>query len=133
AECTLLDRWNATQRVYPQDACVHELFEQQAACHPDAIALVQGEAHLTYGQLDRRANQLAHFLRQLGVGPEVLVGLCLERSLEMVVALLGILKAGGAYLPLDLAYPPARFAFMVQYAHVPLLLSNEDAVQGLRP
>src|SRR5207244_6887372 len=96
----LLDRWNATEQAYPQEVCVHELFEQQAQRQPQAIALVQGETSLTYGELDRRANQLAHYLRQLGVGPDVLVGLCVERSAEMVVGLLGILKAGGAYLPL---------------------------------
>src|SRR2546421_2757870 len=117
-ERALLERWNATERTYPQERCVHELFEQQAANQPDAIALVQGEAQLSYGELDRRANQLAHSLRQLGVGPEVLVGLCMERSLEMVVGLLGILKAGGAYVPLDPAYPPARLAFMLQDAQV---------------
>src|SRR5438132_12368422 len=113
-ERALLDTWNATERAYPQDACVHDLFEQQAQRQPDSIALVQGEASLTYGELDRRANQLAHSLRQLGVGPDVLVGLCVERSLEMVVALLGILKAGGAYVPLDPDYPKDRLAYMIE-------------------
>src|SRR5256885_7161372 len=132
-ERALLERWNATGRTYPQERCVHELFEQQAQRQPDAIALVQGEASLSYGELDRRANQVAHSLRQLGVGPEVLVGLCMERSLEMVVGLLGILKAGGAYVPLDPAYPPARLAFMVQDAQVAVLLTQEASVQGLPP
>src|SRR5439155_1454638 len=127
----LLDTWNTTQRAYPQEVCVHELFEQQAANHPDAIALVQEEAHLTYGELDRRANQLAHSLRQLGVGPDVLVGLCLERSLEMVVGLLGILKAGGAYVPLDPAYPPARLACMLQDAQVRVLPTQDPSVSLL--
>src|SRR3989440_7655969 len=133
AEQALLERWNATQRVYPQERCVHELFAQQAQRQPDSIALLQGEASLSYGELDRRANQVAHSLRQLGVGPEVLVGLCMERSLEMVVGLLGILKAGGAYVPLDPAYPPARLAFMVQDAQVAVLLTQEASVQGLPP
>src|SRR2546429_1980057 len=132
-ERALLERWNATGRSYPQERCVHELFEQQAQRQPDAIALLQGEACLSYGELDRRANQVAHSLRQLGVGPEVLVGLCMDRSLEMVVGLLGIIKAGGAYLPLDPAYPPARLAFMVQDAQVAVLLTQEASVQGLPP
>src|SRR5205807_7887493 len=125
AEHALLERWNATQRAYPQERCVHELFEQQATCHADALAVVQGEAQLTYGQLDRRANQLAHSLRQLGVGPDVLVGLCVERSLEMVVGLLGILKAGGAYVPLDPASPTERLAFMLKDAQTRLLLTQQ--------
>src|SRR5436309_8225532 len=124
----LLDTWNATQRAYPQEMCVHELFEQQAQRQPQALAVVQGEACLSYGQLDRRANQLAHYLRQLGVGPDVLVGLCMERSLEMVVGLLAILKAGGAYVPLDPAYPSARLAFMLQDAQVAVLLTQEASL-----
>src|SRR2546421_10704551 len=129
----LLDTWNTTQRAYPQEVCVHELFEQQAANHPDAIALVQEEAHLTYGELDRRANQLAHSLRQLGVGPDVLVGLGVERWLEMVVALLGILNAGGAYLPLDPAYPQERLAFVLQDAQTLLLLTQQRLLPKLPP
>src|SRR5436309_6250926 len=127
----LLGRWNATERAYPQEACVHELFEQQAARQPDTIALVQGEAQLSYGQLDRRANQLAHYLRQLGVGPDVLVGLCVERSLEMVVGLFGILKAGGAYVPLDPAHPKERLAFMLQDAQTRLLLTQQRLLPNL--
>ncbi|MFL5656682.1 MAG: amino acid adenylation domain-containing protein, partial [Ktedonobacteraceae bacterium] len=127
----LLIKWNDTRAEYPRDCCVHTLFEQSVEQNPDTIALVQGEAHLTYGELDRRANQLAHSLRQLGVGPDTLVGLCLERSVEMVVALLGILKAGGAYLPLDPVYPPARLAFMVQDAQPTVLLTQEKYIQGL--
>src|SRR2546429_10014273 len=121
----LLDTWNTTQRAYPQEVCVHELFEQQAANHPDAIALVQEEAHLTYGELDRRANQLAHSLRQLGVVPDTLVGLCLGRSVGMVGALLGLLKAGGAYVPLDPADPPARLAVMMQEGQPAVLVTHE--------
>ena len=94
-------------------ATLPELFAAQVARTPDAVAVVFEEQSLSYGELDARANQLAHHLRALGVGPEVVVGLCVERSLEMVVGLLGILKAGGAYLPLDPDYPAERLAFML--------------------
>ena len=101
-----------------------ELFAAQAARSPEAVAVVFGEQRLSYAALDARANQLAHHLRGLGVGPEVVVGLCVERSLEMLVGLLGILKAGGAYLPLDPSYPPARLAFMLEDARAPVLLTQ---------
>ena len=94
-------------------ATLPELFAAQVARSPDAIAVMFEEERLSYGELDRRANRLAHHLRALGVGPETVVGLCLARSLELIVGLLGILKAGGAYLPLDPDYPPARLAFML--------------------
>ena len=99
---------------------------------PDAIAVVFEAEQLTYGELNRRANQLAHHLRALGVGPEVVVAICLERSLEMVIGLLGILKAGGAYLPLDPAYPKERLAFMLKDAQVPVLLTREQLGGGVR-
>jgi non-ribosomal peptide synthetase component F len=105
----LLVQWNATQADYPQ-ACLHHLFEAQVARSPDAIAAVFEDQQLTYSQLNDQANQLAHYLRKCGVGPEGLVGICVERSLEMVVGLLGILKAGGAYVPLDPEYPKDRLA-----------------------
>ena len=101
----MLVEWNETAAAYPSEQCLHELFAAQAARTPDAVAVVYEDQQLSYGELDRRSNQLAHHLRGLGVGPEVVVGLCVERSLEMVVGLLGILKAGGAYLPLDPSYP----------------------------
>ncbi|MEC4817871.1 MAG: condensation domain-containing protein, partial [Scytonema sp. PMC 1069.18] len=97
--------WNGTSTNYPVDICIHQLFETQVENTPDTVAVVFEDEQLTYGELNARANQLAHYLRRLGVGPEVLVGICVERSLEMVVGLLGILKAGGAYIPLDPAYP----------------------------
>ncbi|WP_155393962.1 non-ribosomal peptide synthetase, partial [Xanthomonas albilineans] len=97
---------------YPRDACVHELFEAQVVRDPPAIAVVQGEVTLTYGELNAQANQLAHYLRELGVCPDDRVAICVQRSVEMVVALLAVLKAGGAYVPLDPAYPPERLAYM---------------------
>ena len=107
-----LVEWNETVS-YPRRLTLHELFEAQAAATPEAIALVYEAEQLSYRELNERANQLGHYLRELGVGPETLVGLCFERSMEMVVALLGVLKAGGAYLPLDPQYPAERLAFMV--------------------
>ncbi len=119
----ILREWNDAERPIPS-ATLPELFAAQAAQSPDATAVVFEDATLTYAQLDARANQLAHHLQSLGVGPEVVVGLCVERSLEMMVALLGILKAGGAYLPLDPAYPPDRLAFMLEDAAAPVLLTQ---------
>jgi amino acid adenylation domain-containing protein len=127
----LLVEWNDTKTDYPQDLSIHQLFEAQAERTPDAIAVVFEHEQLTYGELNRRANQLAHYLRALGVGPEALVAVCLERSLEMVIGLLGILKAGGAYVPLDPAYPKERLAFMLKDAQVPVLLTQKRLVAGL--
>jgi non-ribosomal peptide synthetase component F len=112
----LLVDWNNTTKEYPSDKCIHQLFEEQVELTPDAEAVLFEDKQLTYRELNQRANCLAHHLRTLGVGPEVLVGICVERSLEMVVGLLGILKAGGAYVPLDPAYPPERLAFMLEDA-----------------
>src|SRR6266852_307183 len=112
---TILHGWNDAARVVPS-ATLPELFAAQVAKTPDAIATVFEDQSLTYAQLDARANQLAHHLRALGVGPEIVVGLCVERSLDMVVGLLGILKAGGAYLPLDPDYPADRLAYMMSDA-----------------
>ncbi|WP_155393211.1 non-ribosomal peptide synthetase, partial [Xanthomonas albilineans] len=108
----VLMEWNATSVDYPRDACVHELFEAQVARDPSAIAVVQGEVSLTYGELNTGSNRLAHYLRELGVVPDDRVAICVQRSVEMVVAVLAVLKAGGAYVPLDPAYPPERLAYM---------------------
>ena len=116
----VLETWNETAVAYPRERCIHELFEEQARRSPEAVALVQGEEEVSYGELNRRANRLAHRLIEHGVGPDVRVALCVERSPSMVVALLGILKAGGAYVPLDPSYPSARLAELVQDA-APLL------------
>ena len=129
----LLVQWNRTEREYPQDRCIHELFAEQAARTPQGIALQYEEQSLSYAELEARANQLAHYLRSLGVGPDVIVGLCVERSIEMVVGLLGILKAGGAYLPLDPEYPPERLAFMLEDAQAPLWWSTNAALVAASP
>ena len=127
----LLEEWNDTTAAYPRDRCLHELFAGQAARSPDAVAVVCEDARLSYGELERRANQLAHHLRTLGVGPDVIVGLHLERSLDMVVGLLGILKAGGAYLPLDASYPRERLAYMMADARVRVLVTQADLAGAL--
>ncbi|MBV9385323.1 MAG: amino acid adenylation domain-containing protein, partial [Chroococcidiopsidaceae cyanobacterium CP_BM_ER_R8_30] len=126
----LLVEWNQTQTEYPP-LCIHQLFEAQVERTPDAIAVEFEDKKLTYRELNCRANQLAHHLQKLGVGPEVLVGICLERSLLMVVGLLGILKAGGAYVPLDPAYPKERLAFMLEDAQVLVLLTQRRLVEAL--
>ena len=120
--------WNDTARAVP-DATLPELFAAQAARTPDAIALVFEDQTLTYRELDARANQLAHHLRSLGAGPETIVGVCVERSFDMVVALLGILKAGAAYLPLDPDYPAERLAYMLKEAKPRLLLTQDNAAR----
>jgi amino acid adenylation domain-containing protein len=127
----LLEEWNGTETPYSQDRCIQELFEEQVERTPDAVAVVFEEQQLTYRELNRRANQLAHHLRALGVGPGVLVGICAERSVEVVVGLLGILKTGGAYVPLDPAYPKERLSFMLEDARAPVLLTQERLVGGL--
>ena len=110
---------------FAKDKCVHQLFEEQVERMPDAVAAVFADAQLTYRQLDQRANHLAHELRALGVGPDVRVGVCVKRSLEMMVGLWGILKAGGCYVPLDPYYPRERLAFMLEDAQVPVLLTQD--------
>ncbi|GCE14872.1 non-ribosomal peptide synthetase [Tengunoibacter tsumagoiensis] len=122
----LLETWNATSADYPAEACLHDLFQEQVQRQPDAIALIFEEQQLSYADLDQHATQLAHLLQQRGVGPEVLVGLCLPRSLEMLVAVLAVLKAGGAYVPLDPAYPGERLAFQLADARVHLVLILES-------
>jgi len=119
-----LETWNATAASYPAEKTLHQLFAEQVERTPHHPAVVSGEEQLTYRELDERANQLAHHLQQLGVGPDTLVALCLERSAEMVVALLAVLKAGGAYLPLDPAYPTERLRFMVEDSGVAHLVTT---------
>ncbi|NES68143.1 MAG: amino acid adenylation domain-containing protein, partial [Okeania sp. SIO2D1] len=114
-----------------QDKCIHQLFEEQVERTPDAVAVVFEDRQLTYHELNCQANQLAHYLQTLGVAPEVLVGICVERSVEMVVGLLGILKAGGAYVPLDPNYPTERIAYMLEDSSVPVLLTQSKWVEKL--
>jgi len=134
----LLEEWNDTRTGSQENECVHELFERQVERDPEAMAIDSHQQNVSYGELNRRANQLGRYLRALGVGPEVRVGICLERSVEMVVGLLGILKAGGAYVPLDPSYPKERLEFMIEDSQAPVLLTQEKLaevvaeVQGLR-
>ncbi len=127
----LLVELNATQTAYLKDQCVHQLFEAQVERTPDAIAVVFEGQQLTYRELNKRANQLAHYLRGRGVGPDVLVGVCMERSLDMVIALLGVLKAGGAYVPLDPTSPKERMAFMLEDMQTSILLTQQKFVSSL--
>ena len=128
--CQVLYEWNATEAEYPRERCVHELFEEQVEQTPDAVAVVYEEATLSFGELNRRANQLAHYLRELGVGPDQRVAICVDRSLEMMVGLLGVLKAGGAYVPLDPAYPVERLQYMLDDSE-PVVLLTQGHLQGL--
>ncbi len=127
----LLFEWNNTQADYPLDKCIHQLFEEQVERTPDNIAVVFEDQQLNYRELNARANQLAHYLQNLGVGPDVLVGICVERSLEMMVGLLGILKAGGGYLPIDPEYPTERLLYILQDAQVRVLLTQKHLIAGL--
>jgi amino acid adenylation domain-containing protein len=126
----ILREWNDTARVIPP-ATLPELFAAQVKKTPSAVAVAFGDQSLTYGELDAHSNQLAHHLHSLGVGPEVVVGLCVERSLEMLIGLIGILKAGGAYLPLDPSYPPERLRFMLEDARAPVLVARSSLLARL--
>jgi amino acid adenylation domain-containing protein len=127
----LLVEWNQTRRDWPHRGCFHQIFEQRAAAQPQATAVVYQDQALTYGELNARANQLAHYLQTLGVGPEVMVGLSVEPSVELVVGLLGIFKAGGAYVPIDPAYPQQRQAYMLADSQVGILLTQQPLLAQL--
>lgn len=129
----VLVEWNRTQVPYPQDLGLHEFFERQVELSPNAVAVEFGKKRLSYRQLNSRSNELAQRLRGLGVGPDVLVGICMERCLEMVISLLGVLKAGGAYLPLDPTYPQMRLSFMLQDAKPAVLLTQQKHLQMVTP
>jgi amino acid adenylation domain-containing protein len=123
--------WNNTQKDFPQELCFHQLFESQVELSPHVLALVFDEQQITYQELNCKANQLAHHLRDLGVGPETVVAVCMERSIEMVVGLLGILKAGGAYIPLDPTYPKERLTFMLNDAGAAVVLTQTNLKEAL--
>lgn len=127
----LLLEWNSTAALYPADKTVHELFEEQAARTPDAVAVVFRDKQLNFSELNRRANQVARYLQRLSVDPETLVGICLERSVEMIVGIIGILKAGCAYVPLDPALPKERLGFIVADAKSPVILTTQPLIGKL--
>ncbi|WP_316187407.1 non-ribosomal peptide synthetase [Bradyrhizobium sp. SZCCHNRI2014] len=120
----ILEEWNATGAAYPDNKCVHDLFAEQVRKTPEAVAVIYERQHLTYAELDQRSNRLANYLQRLGVGPDVIVGLCIERSMDMIVGLLGILKAGGAYMPLDPGYPSERLSYMLADARAAVLVTK---------
>lgn len=128
-----LQAWNNTTTTYPHQATLTELFAAQVIKTPDNVALVFRDESLSYAQLNERANQLAHYLQKTGIGPDILVGLCVERSLDMIIGLLGILKAGAAYLPLDPTYPSERLAYMLTDSAVPVLLTQSSLLDQLPP
>jgi amino acid adenylation domain-containing protein len=127
----VVGEWNATEAAYPQERCIHELFEDQVRRTPDAVAVVFGDERLSYGELNARANRLAHYLRGLGVKPDDRVAICVERSLEMMVGLLAILKAGGAYVPLDPVYPAERLSYMLADSRPKAVLTHAPARASL--
>ena len=121
----LLYEWNDEPAAFDPHLFIHGLFETQAALNPEAIAVAFENQQLTYGELNRRANQLAHHLQSLGIGPEIVVGICFERTPEMLLALLATLKSGGAYVPLDPTYPRERLSLMIADAEARVLLTHE--------
>ena len=129
----LLFEWSGNGASYPQHRCLHQLFEEQVKRSPNAVALIIDEEQVTYGELNRKANLLAHHLREMGIGPEKLVGISVNRSIEMIVCVLATLKAGGAYLPLDPAYPPKHLDFMLEDARVSVLICEQEMTGNFLP
>jgi len=127
----ILKLWNNTKADYPEDKTIHQLFEEQVENTPNNIAVVYEDQELSYQQLNERANQLAHHLRTLGVGPDTLVAIAVERSLEMIIGLLGILKAGGAYVPLDPTYPQERLQFMLEDTNAPIIITDLNTIDKI--
>ncbi|MEH1828685.1 MAG: amino acid adenylation domain-containing protein [Nostoc sp.] len=128
----VLVEWNNTQADYPEDKCINQLFEKKVQQYPDSIAVNFANEELTYQELNTRSNKLAHHLEKIGVGTEVLVGICISQSIEMIIGLLGILKAGGAYVPLDPSYPEERLNFMLEDAQVSVLLTQENLLKHFK-
>src|ERR1700737_492194 len=126
-----LQEWSGTRNDYPRNRTVASLFEEIASTYTDQVAVISNRERLTYSELNIRANRLAHRLRRMGVGPEVMVGCCMERSAELIVALLAILKAGGAYVPLDPSYPKERLEFLLNDTRTPLILTQTSLASGV--
>ncbi|WP_218970346.1 non-ribosomal peptide synthetase, partial [Shouchella patagoniensis] len=126
-----LQQWNQTERSIPEEMCIHQLFEKQVAKNADKLAVLSGRANLTYGELNKRSNQVAHFLQEQGVGPETRVGICMNRSLELVICMMGILKAGAAYVPIDPSVPKERKSYIVESSEAAIVLTQEDLKQQL--
>ena len=129
--CRILNDWNQTAVEFDRATCIHSLFEARAVATPDATAVVYESQSLSYRELDERANQLAHHLNGLGIGPDKLVGVYLERSIEMMVGIMGVLKAGGAYVPLDPTYPSERIAYMIEDSKVSVVLTQQRLLDSL--
>src|SRR5581483_2428383 len=127
----VLRQWNATELDYPRHSTLHKLIEAQTRRTPDKVAVRFEDQQVSYAELDARANQFARYLKNLGAGPEILVGICLERSLDMVVALLGILKAGSAYVPVDPSFPRNRLALILEDARVKILICQKQHAHNL--
>ena len=121
-----LPEWNRTEADYPRNSTIADLFKQQAELTPEAIAVVSSDRQLSYRELDERSNRLARHLRDVGVGTETLVGVCMARSQTLIVSLLAILKAGGAYVPLDPAHPQERLSLIIEDSGIPILLTAGD-------
>ncbi|MDZ7376789.1 MAG: amino acid adenylation domain-containing protein [candidate division KSB1 bacterium] len=129
----MLYQWNKTQAEFPSHLCMHQWFENLAARNPDAIALTFAGKSLSYGEFNHRANQMARYLNKIGVGREHLVGICMERSIEMMIGIMGALKAGGAFIPLDPAYPPERLDYMITDSRISVLLTQQALVGLVNP
>ena len=127
-KCLPPAEWNATEAEYPRDICLHQLFEAQVRQTPDAVAAVFQDEQITYRKLSQRANQLANYLIKSGVKPDTLIGIYVERSLDMLVGLLGILKAGAAYVPMDPSFPPERLSYMMEDANISILVTQEHLI-----
>ena len=121
-----MEEWNNGAVAYPQESTIHQLFEEQVNRTPDAVAVVDEKQQLTYRELNEKANQLAHYLQQCGIGTESLVGICFERSVEMIVSIMGIWKAGAAYVPLDPSYPESRLRYILVDTKIQVLVTNES-------
>ena len=124
----VLVEWNSNDREYPRESCIHELFEKQAEENAEAIAVQYLEENISYGELNRRGNLLGNYLKELGVGPEVMVGIMMDRGIEMIVSMLAILKAGGGYVPVEAEYPVERIAYLIEDAAIGIVVTKREYV-----